>query len=88
LVRAGIRGLYPYSPVHDSASGRNGKLHRIERALLVLNLDERYLIEKPYMDQSPADDMIVCDELGWSKRTYYRIKKRVLDKLAMALNLI
>ncbi|MBN2909140.1 DUF1492 domain-containing protein [Polycladomyces sp. WAk] len=64
------------------------RLQQIERALLVLNLDERYLIEKRYMDQSPADDMIVCDELGWSKRTYYRIKRRALDKLAIALNLI
>jgi ArpU family phage transcriptional regulator len=64
------------------------RLQQIERALLVLNLDERYLIEKRYLDQTPADDMFVCDELGWSKRTYYRIKKRALDKLAMALNLI
>ncbi|MBN2910788.1 DUF1492 domain-containing protein [Polycladomyces sp. WAk] len=64
------------------------RLQQIERALLVLNLDERYIIEKRYMDQSPADDMIVCDKLGWSKRTYYRIKRRALDKLAIALNLI
>jgi ArpU family phage transcriptional regulator len=64
------------------------RLQQIERALAVLNLDERFLIEKRYLDQSPADDMIVCDELGWSKRTYYRIKRRALDKLAMALNFI
>ncbi|WP_212772317.1 ArpU family phage packaging/lysis transcriptional regulator [Polycladomyces abyssicola] len=54
----------------------------------MLNLDERFLIENRYLNQSPVDDMIVCDELGWSKRTYYRIKKRALYKLAMALNLI
>jgi ArpU family phage transcriptional regulator len=64
------------------------RLQQIERALAVLNLDERFLIEKRYLDQSPVDDMIVCDELGWSKRTYYRIKRRALDKLAIALNLI
>jgi len=64
------------------------RLQKIERALAVLDLDERFLIEKRYLDQSPADDRFVCDELGWSLRTYYRIKKRALNKLAMALNLI
>jgi len=64
------------------------RLQQIERALSVLDLDERFLIEKRYIDPSPADDRFVCDELGWSLRTYYRIKKRALYKLAMALNFI
>ncbi|SFJ82853.1 ArpU family phage packaging/lysis transcriptional regulator [Thermoflavimicrobium dichotomicum] len=62
-------------------------LERIEKALEVLNLDERFLIEEKYFDLNCPPDDIICHRLGWSQRTYYRIKQQAIEKLAFVLDL-
>lgn len=63
------------------------ELQRIEMALMVLDFDERFLIEERYFDRSGPSDSVVYDRLGWSKRHYYRVKARAIKKLAVVLGL-
>jgi ArpU family phage transcriptional regulator len=63
------------------------EVKRIETALGVLNLDERLLIEQRYFDPVVFSDSVIYDRLGWSKRTYYRIKQAALEKLAFVLDM-
>jgi len=62
-------------------------VNRIETALGVLNLDERLLIEQRYFDPAIYSDSVIYDRLGWSKRTYYRLKSSAIEKLAFVLDL-
>lgn len=64
------------------------QIKRIDRALEVLSIDEREMVELRYFKLSYPTDEIICEQLGWSKRSYYRVKARTLRKLALALNLI
>ncbi|MDQ0418478.1 ArpU family phage transcriptional regulator [Croceifilum oryzae] len=64
------------------------ELKRIEQALKILNEDERQLVEERYFTRMRKNDEIVCDRIGWSKRSYYRVKKEAIDKVAYTLNLI
>lgn len=63
------------------------EVKRIEAALGVLNLDERLLIEQRYFDPAIYSDSVIYDRMGWSKRTYYRIKQAALEKLAFVLDM-
>ncbi|SMO54648.1 ArpU family phage packaging/lysis transcriptional regulator [Melghirimyces algeriensis] len=64
------------------------KVKRIEKALTVLDLDERFIIDERYLKLNWVTDIQVYTQLGWSERNYYRIKERALWKLAVALNIL
>lgn len=64
------------------------KVNKIEKALKVLTSDERKIIEMRYFSMNQPTDYTVCIELNWSKRTYYRVKKDAIRKLALFLNII
>ncbi|OYD06119.1 ArpU family phage packaging/lysis transcriptional regulator [Paludifilum halophilum] len=64
------------------------QVKRIEKALAILDLDERYLIEERYMKLSPPLDQEIQIRFSWSESTYRRIKRRALRKLAVALNIL
>lgn len=64
------------------------QVKKVEKALQVLNLDEKELIKMRYFDLAVLTDEAICEKLGWSKRSYYRIKSRSIQKIAIALNLL
>ena len=64
------------------------ELQRIERAVEILDLDERLLIQERYMTIPCPRDKELQERLCWSERNYRRIKAAAIRKLAGALNLI
>jgi ArpU family phage transcriptional regulator len=64
------------------------KVRRTEQALKILSEKEKRLIEVRYFDQNDPIDYAVCQQLGWSRSDYYRVKKRAIQKLALAMNII
>jgi ArpU family phage transcriptional regulator len=64
------------------------QVKKLEKALQVLNLDERELVKTRYFDLAVLTDEAICEKLGWSKRSYYRIKRNALNKIALAMNLL
>jgi ArpU family phage transcriptional regulator len=64
------------------------KLRQVERALEVLNMEEKAIIEEKYFNPMRHFDSYIYDKLGFSKSTYQRLKKSALKKLAVALNIM
>jgi ArpU family phage transcriptional regulator len=64
------------------------QVRRIEQALKILSIKEKKLIEVRYFDQNDPIDYAVCQQLGCSRSDYYRVKKRAIHKLALAMNII
>jgi ArpU family phage transcriptional regulator len=64
------------------------QVHRTEQALKILSAKEKKLIEARYFDQNDPIDYAVCHQLRWSRSDYYRVKKRAIQKLALAMNII
>lgn len=61
-------------------------VQKIEKAMILLDGDERMVIEKTYFDGLCA--VMVCYQLNMSERSYRRIKSRAIEKIALVLNLI
>ncbi|MFD1990080.1 ArpU family phage packaging/lysis transcriptional regulator [Paenibacillus nicotianae] len=70
---------------------KEDSLHRsymnVTRALNRLSMEHRNLITSRYMCEPEPIDLNVYTSLGMSERTYYRVKKEALSKLAYSLNL-
>jgi RNA polymerase sigma factor (sigma-70 family) len=65
---------------------RRKKIDQIEKALSVLNEDEKEVIRKTYFEELSV--VMVCEELSISPAKYRRIKAKAIDKIAIVLNLI
>lgn len=64
------------------------KLRWIEKALMVLDFDERFLVEERYMTLPNPRDKELQLRFSWSERQYRRIKAEAIRKLAVALNIL
>ncbi|MGM7682643.1 ArpU family phage packaging/lysis transcriptional regulator [Cytobacillus sp. Hm23] len=62
-------------------------LTKVQRAVNRLSYQERAVIIKRYMSEDDMCDYEVYNEVGMSERSYYRLKKRVFYKLALALRI-
>lgn len=71
-------------------AAKKSRIQAVERGLQALNLDERYLIEERYLNvkRHLVTDITIYEDLGWSRRQYYRVKEQALKKLATVLNLV
>jgi ArpU family phage transcriptional regulator len=92
----------PNNPLYDSKkkveyqpktskqrrSRKNIQVTLIEEALRSLDIDERMLIEEVYFNPERVTVDVICERFGWSRRSYFRLKSRAIEKLACALNLI
>lgn len=68
---------------------RSMKIEQIERTLReTMSPLEKQLIELKYFDQTMQTDIEVYHQMGVSETTYYRIKDRIIQKAAKALNII
>lgn len=59
----------------------------LQRALMVLRPEERRLIELRYLGEDTLYDYQVYNQMGVSDRTYKRLKKRAIKRLAIQLNI-
>lgn len=64
------------------------KIRQIERALNALTHGERNLVNEKYFNPAQPSDVAVYMTLGMSSAHYYRVKDRILRKMATALNII
>ncbi|MCD5324761.1 MULTISPECIES: ArpU family phage packaging/lysis transcriptional regulator [Pontibacillus] len=69
----------------DKEAERDVYMRRIERALKRLNRKESAVITKRYMQEDDVFDYETYNDLGFSERTYYRIKGDAFYKLAFIL---
>jgi ArpU family phage transcriptional regulator len=63
-------------------------VEQVDSCLEVLNDEERRLVEEAYFCSVRPPMDIIYDKLGVSRPTYYRIRDRAFQKIAMLLNLI
>lgn len=64
---------------NENVLEENEFFKKVEKALLVLNEEERLLLHYRYIENGgDTFDYIVKDQLGVSERTYYRIKANAL----------
>lgn len=69
----------------DGERERLEYIERIRRAVNRLNIRERELIIKRYLEEDEVYDYEIYNELGMSERRYYRYKGRIFYKLAFIL---
>jgi ArpU family phage transcriptional regulator len=58
-----------------------------EHALSILEVDEREIIRKRYLQKDKQFDFMLFHELNMSERTYRRVKAKAIAKLAYMLRL-
>ncbi|MBQ5777583.1 MAG: hypothetical protein IIV97_02060 [Oscillospiraceae bacterium] len=56
-----------------------------ERGLGVLDDEEKRVLEKLYMSNSPKTSSLLARELGYEVRTLYRLRDRALQKFTLAM---
>ncbi|GGC97777.1 ArpU family phage packaging/lysis transcriptional regulator [Pontibacillus salipaludis] len=71
----------------DQEAHREKYMRWIERALKRLNRKEEAVINKLYMEEDDVFDYEAYNELGFSERTFYRIKSDAFYKLAFILKI-
>ncbi|MGD6872998.1 ArpU family phage packaging/lysis transcriptional regulator [Sutcliffiella horikoshii] len=69
----------------DGERERLDYIDRIRRAVNRLNIKERELIIKRYLEEDEVYDYEIYNDLGMSERRYYRVKARIFYKLAFIL---
>ena len=57
----------------------------IERGLNSLNEEDRKILEKFYMSDSPSKIAFLSDEFGYEPRSLYRKRERALAKFTLAM---
>ena len=56
-----------------------------ERGLGALDDEERKVLEKLYMANTPKTSSLIAKELGYEVRTLYRLRDRALQKFTLAM---
>lgn len=62
-------------------------LIRINESLRQLNYKERLVLQETYMNEDKKSVLEVCFMLGLKERSYYRIKREAIEKMAYMMNL-
>lgn len=63
------------------------EIRPIEDALTVLSKGEREWVRESYFGVDTLSIDEICEKLGYSRRSYFRMKSEVLEKLAFVLGL-
>lgn len=80
----------------ENAAIRNVELYqkaekffkKFNRGFYRLSYKEREIIVKAFLEEEPAFNYQIANELNVSERTYYRMKAQALYKLALALRVV
>lgn len=79
--------LYDYPYLTDSEIDQYKK-RAIDRSMKTLNLDEQTIIEMKFFNRKRPNDIRVMMDLNISNTSYYRVKKRALEKLTISLDIV
>lgn len=58
----------------------------LREAMRKLNFKERMVLQETYLHEEKQPVLDVCDRLGMKERSYYRIKREAIEKLAFFLD--
>ncbi|MDQ0417399.1 DNA-directed RNA polymerase specialized sigma subunit [Croceifilum oryzae] len=63
------------------------KLYQINEAMKKLSFLENAVLRETYFYEERQPVMLVCERIGMTERSYYRIKREAVEKLAFYLNI-
>lgn len=80
-----INALVEASRLRQNIASTERLTKLVERGLDSLSDEERRIIDRFYMANTPLSTRVLSEELGYEPRTLYRIRDRALEKFTIAM---